>query len=174
MKKYIKGFMYTAFLIGISVLGFLFFTVSYSDSDDESDTETVVESYQNPNENMIISALDNDFEMIQSLIANGADPNFQNNEDGITALHYAAAHDNVRMIQFLLDNGANIDIASYNGETPLYSALDQNAERAVELLLQRGADPFLENNNGENCFQKATHNKRMNAILSQYNQKRKG
>ncbi|KAM3501021.1 hypothetical protein MY10362_005905 [Beauveria mimosiformis] len=45
---------------------------------------------------------------------------------GLTALHYAALMGSKRMTKFLLDRGANPNVVSEHGETPLHLALKRN------------------------------------------------
>lgn len=61
-------------------------------------------------------------EAIKSIVAMGVDVNAVN-EDGETAMHKAAFTGATNIVQFLADNGANIDARNSNGETPWSMAL---------------------------------------------------
>ncbi len=70
------------------------------------------------------------------------------NRPGWTALHYAAASGNAKVISRLLDESAYIDAESPNGTTPLMMAARGGKRDALLLLLDEGADPLLRNERG--------------------------
>ena len=61
--------------------------------------------------------------------------------DGMTALHWAAYHDDVEIAGLLLRAGANVKAANRYGVTPLSLACTNGNGAMVELLLKAGADP---------------------------------
>lgn len=70
------------------------------------------------------------------------------NRPGWTALHYAAASGNTKIISRLLDESAYIDAESPNSTTPLMMAARGGKRDALLLLLDEGADPLLRNERG--------------------------
>ncbi|KAK6507840.1 hypothetical protein TWF481_006262 [Arthrobotrys musiformis] len=105
--------------------------------------------------------------ILRLLIDNGCNISL-NNSDGTSLFSYAirrraylnpkAAHEdsplshriiqeNERVVQLLIDNGADIESKDENGKTPLSHAVCSNNEAAVRLLLERGADPNSEDSN---------------------------
>ena len=58
---------------------------------------------------------------------------------GFTPLHYAARAGNLAVVQFLIDNGADVHAENILGKTPLYSALERKRVRVAGLLRQYGA-----------------------------------
>jgi ankyrin repeat protein len=65
------------------------------------------------------------------------------NVRGETALHYAASRDDLDVIQYLLDNGADANTVSYEDRTPLHQALQAhlgNDPDIIRALLEKGAD----------------------------------
>lgn len=70
-------------------------------------------------------------------------------EDRHTALHYAARHGNLEMIELLLKSGAKVsDLGGKDGESPLHTAAWWNMVAATKLLIDKGADINLADNNG--------------------------
>jgi ankyrin repeat protein len=125
-----------------------------------------------------IAARENNLEVVQALVAGGADidrlnpsketpimlaslagatkivdfllsKDAQINQPGWTALLYAATNGHGDIVKLLLDNSAYIDSAAPNGTTPLMMAVRGGYVDTVRLLLDEGADPTLKNENGD-------------------------
>ncbi|MEK6832593.1 MAG: ankyrin repeat domain-containing protein [Nanoarchaeota archaeon] len=65
-------------------------------------------------------------ELVNILITNGADVNAVHSSNGYTPLHIAASHGHKDAVAMLLLAGANVNIKTYNGETPLDLAVKLN------------------------------------------------
>src|SRR5437868_7707687 len=82
-------------------------------------------------------------EVVQMLIAAGADPNapMMGARHSETPLHWAASSDDVEVAAALIDNGADIEAsgASIAGGTPLDDAVGYGCWRVARLLVERGA-----------------------------------
>ena len=61
--------------------------------------------------------------------------------DGMTALHWAAYHDDLGLIEELVQAGADVELPNRYGVTPLSLACTNANGAMVELLLHAGADP---------------------------------
>lgn len=99
-------------------------------------------------------------ELVQLLIAKGADVNAKNNE-GITALLAAVMANNIDAIKLLIDNGADITARDNNGLSALYYAVVANNTEAINLLIDKGADV-----NQKIVFGKEGDRKEENTLLS--------
>lgn len=93
-----------------------------------------------------------DYDLVDSLIKNGADVNIQDRDDK-TALHYAVSSygdiQNVnKMVMLLVESGANIDIQDSDGKTALHYAASSKDE-IVRLLLKEGADETIKDRSGK-------------------------
>lgn len=73
------------------------------------------------------------------LVKHKVNLNFQNPQTGNTALHLAVECRRPRIILFLLERGAAIDIANDQGLTPLQLAANMDNCEAISLLLQHCA-----------------------------------
>lgn len=95
----------------------------------------------NGDEHRVVDAAKNgDLVTVRSLIKSGANINLPE-EDGTTALAYAAHQNDLDMILDLLDANAEVNSTNDYGVTPLYLA-SANADAAlIEKLLQAGANP---------------------------------
>ena len=66
----------------------------------------------------------------------------------MTALHFAVEKGNKKMVERLLESGANVSAQTINGNTPLHSLLRAEQRDIVKLLLDKGADINVKNGNG--------------------------
>jgi len=92
------------------------------------------------------------------LLKAGADPNAAANHRKGRPLHYAAdgyvvspiydAKRQVRMLQCLLNAGADLGAIDKNGATALHRAVRTRCAAAVKFLLEAGTNPDLPNRNG--------------------------
>ncbi|MDE0088869.1 MAG: ankyrin repeat domain-containing protein [Candidatus Poribacteria bacterium] len=118
-------------------------------------------------------------EKVLSLLKLGADIDVRSSK-GKTALHCAAKAGFLKVINVLIENGANIDTIDNNGETPLYEAIRstiKNREKqcaALEALLIKGANPNVKNRRGLTPLQVAQQMRRADSeevveLLKKYN-----
>jgi uncharacterized protein len=73
-------------------------------------------------------------------------------DDGTTALHWAAYHDDLALIRRLLQAGASVNVANDYGATPLSEAAERADPEALRLLLEAGADVESPNADGQTAL----------------------
>ena len=93
---------------------------------------------------LMIAALRGNLDWCKRLVARGA----KVNHDGWSALHYAASGPNVEVIDYLLQQGANLEGRSPNGTTPLMMAARYGSEPNVDRLLAAKAEIRATNEQG--------------------------
>ncbi|XP_074793881.1 protein phosphatase 1 regulatory subunit 12C isoform X2 [Natator depressus] len=71
------------------------------------------------------------------------------NADGISALHQACIDENLEVVQFLVENGANVNQADNEGWTPLHVAASCGYKEIAQYLLAHGAQVAAVNSDGE-------------------------
>lgn len=87
------------------------------------------------------AAMQGDLEGVRALLAQKADVNAAQG-DGMTALHWAALKDDLKMMQMLVAAGANVKAATrIDSITPIVLAAKNGNAEIVEALLKAGADP---------------------------------
>jgi ankyrin repeat protein len=107
-------------------------------------------------------------EEIQRLLDLGADVNIHNYK-GKTALHVAAKAGFVRVMEVLVNNGADVNAVDDNGETPIFDVVRSTIKNttkkksAASFLLSRGADLSIENSKGETPIEIAKKGRREEA-----------
>ena len=85
--------------------------------------------------------------LIEALIRHGADVDAQ--YEGYTALHDAAENDFVLSIDALIEAGANMEVKTLAGDTPLSVAARACCAKSVLALLRKGAVANARNNEGK-------------------------
>jgi ankyrin repeat protein len=65
---------------------------------------------------------------------------------GLTALIFASREGDLESVTALLDAGADVNLATFGGWTPLLTAVNNRNYRIASLLLERGANPNTANN----------------------------
>ena len=105
-----------------------------------------------------------DIAEVKRLLDSGANPNAEDDE-GETALHWAAINGRLEIAKILLSAGADINAAdNYYGATALiYAARDRHAE-IVKLLLSTGTNPNVARDDGTTALMMAVFNKNVEIV----------
>lgn len=104
--------------------------------------------------NLADAAMNQDTVALQSLIADGADPNSRGQYD-TPALHWLVRYNDLDSARLLLREGADPNISSRYGVTPLSLAIANGNAPMVALLLDAGADANTREHNGQTVLQTA-------------------
>lgn len=97
---------------------------------------------------LLNSSYNNDFEMVKTAVANGADVNYHK-KNCCSPLGYAVINKNPTMAAYLLEQGADVNggFEKYTGasslETPLLIAIANDDLQNIGLLVKAGADVNL-------------------------------
>jgi len=94
------------------------------------------------------AAMQRDLQTVRDLLRHGADVNAPQN-DGMTALHWAALEDDAELAGMLVYAGAWLDVGTrLGGYTPLHLAARSGSRAALQALLAAGADPGVRTTSG--------------------------
>lgn len=86
---------------------------------------------------------------INDLLAKGA--SLAANDDGNTALFYAAQYGRMDAVLFLLKEGMDVDVRNRIGSTPLMGAAAKGHKEVARLLYDLGSDPYEKNATGSSA-----------------------
>lgn len=111
---------------------------------------------------LVDAASDADRPAALGLLADGADAR-EASEDGTTALHWAAYHDDVALARALLAAGADPNATNEYGSFPLAEAAAIGNAEMLALLLDAGADPESANADGETALMVLSRTNRVEA-----------
>ncbi len=161
MKSYIQYLLLSSLLIA---------SISSNIYPSDSDDETITEDVENENiySKFMHNVHNNNTESVRHLLDNELlDPDYINlpNQDGFSALHYAAYNQNPEMIELLLHQGnANPNVVDDEGNTPLHVIADSNNIAAARKLLEYGADPFMKNKQNQEPVDCAKYTNMINLL----------
>ncbi|XP_050530350.1 myotrophin-like [Daktulosphaira vitifoliae] len=82
-------------------------------------------------------------EQIQKFAKENSDWNVNNSTNGRTLLHKACDYGHLDIVEYLIQNGANIDKKDNFGITPLLCALWENHLKVAKYLIDNGATTTL-------------------------------
>ena len=90
-----------------------------------------------------------DLDVAKKLCENGADVNYKDPKQGVTALLLAVSLGDLDMAKILVEAKAKVNVADSKGNTPLMIASANDDTEMVTLLIDKGADV-----NAKNGFQR--------------------
>ncbi|GLH09593.1 Ankyrin repeat and KH domain-containing protein mask [Gryllus bimaculatus] len=92
------------------------------------------------------------YEALQSLLESGVDVNKDTDEDGASALYYAAQSGHTACVAELLRRGADANLKCKKGESPLHRSSAYGHVECVRVLLAAGADKAAKNDNNKTAL----------------------
>lgn len=78
--------------------------------------------------------------MVKILLQAGADPSVKSLYSQKSPLHYALEENYTEIVELLIENGADIALEDFNGETPIYGAIENKSYNLVKILIEKGTD----------------------------------
>jgi ankyrin repeat protein len=94
----------------------------------------------NDNEyNFVVAALKGDYQMVESLLNSGMNPNIIIDES-ITALAYAAQSGNLKICELLVSKGADVNLVPRLGKPAIVASVKSGHPEVFDFLVNKGAD----------------------------------
>jgi ankyrin repeat protein len=107
-----------------------------------------------------------DLETIKDLFKQGEASAQDIDDDGTTALHWAAINNRMSVCQYLIEQGALVDVKGGDLQaTPLHWACRNGLVYIAHLLINHGADPLRTDNQGFNALHLATHSSNVLLVI---------
>jgi len=86
-------------------------------------------------QNLYLAAFQEDLVTCNTFIANGADVNWRNvNDANKTLLHYMIEEGKQLVVEYLLQNSAELDVKDEKGNTPLHAAAEKMSIRNYPII----------------------------------------
>ncbi|CDS07446.1 hypothetical protein LRAMOSA01395 [Lichtheimia ramosa] len=79
----------------------------------------------------------------------------ERDDQGLSALHHACDRGYVKMIDLLVELGADVNIKSDEGETPMHYACISEQLEAAKQLIKYGCDTTVKDESGSTAFEQA-------------------
>ncbi|XP_036129341.1 2-5A-dependent ribonuclease [Molossus molossus] len=123
------------------------------------------EDRHTPSNHLLIKAVkEENRELVQQLLEEGADVNFQEETGGWSPLHNAVQNDSEDMVSLLLRYGADPGLRKRNGATPFIIAGIVGNVRLLQLFLSEGAGVDEHDRHGFTAFMEAAAYGRVGAL----------
>ena len=117
-------------------------------SADAKFTVEIPPNSENNSTDLWAAASTGDLQAIKRYIKEGRDVNALDKTFQISAMSWGALHGQTEVVQFLIENGADVNVKSGDGATPLHSAAFLGRTDVTKLLLENGADIKARSNDG--------------------------
>jgi ankyrin repeat protein len=92
----------------------------------------------------------------------------ENNPTKYSVLANAVGYNDLKMIDYLLQHGVDVNLANGDGTTPLMIAAQYGWDQVVQHLLEAGAKVDLENDNGDTALILANNTASVQALLAKH------
>ena len=113
---------------------------------------------------LLEAALQGHVKTLNFLLAHGVDVNYQDEQYGASALHAASQGGKEDIVKILLKRGADVNLKSKEGNTPLMAAAFNHHESVVKILLEAGAEVNTKNEADETALSLAREEKQEGII----------
>ncbi len=111
---------------------------------------------QKPARNVWEAVFIGDLKFVEKTITDGMDANAKNPVTGDPLLFTAALMGHTKVMTYLIEKGADINVRKEDGNTPLHAAAFLGHADAVELLLKNGVNINVRNHVGGSAMDNAT------------------
>jgi len=120
-------------------------------------------SQEKKNEEFLAAIRTKNLERANTLLKAGAEVDCKD-EEGNTALHYAASSGQLEFVELLIKNGIDPDLINNKIETALHKASEKGYADIIKFLINHGAAPNAKNKKGETPLHYATHKGKVDVI----------
>ena len=126
-----------------------------AEGEEEEEEETII----------AVASAGNAERLKELLAAAGADPDMRD-EEGRTALHFAAGYGELECITALVEAGADVNAKDSNSNTALHYAAGYGDVGAAKLLIEKGADLSVKNDEDKTAEEVAVLNEQEELVAA--------
>jgi len=121
-----------------------------------------------PQKDIFRAALDGDLARVEALVSGNSELVNAQNPSGMTPLHLAAWEGHAAVTEFLLQHGADPNVAEANGNTPLHFAASYGYTEIARLLLEHGAQVNARNKDGKTPLSRGRSRREVAELLKKH------
>jgi ankyrin repeat protein len=104
------------------------------------------------------------FEIVKSLVTNGANVNIEVPKFGLTPLHGATMNGDIKTVKFLIEHNAKLNAKDIKGGTPIFAACWIGKLSVVKYLVEKGAEIDITTNDGATVLHYASQSGNLDLV----------
>ena len=104
------------------------------------------------------------FEIVKSLVTNGANVNIEVPKFALTPLHGATMNGDIKTVKFLIEHNAKLNAKDIKGGTPIFAACWIGKLSVVKYLVEKGAEIDITTNDGATVLHYASQSGNLDLV----------
>ncbi len=110
------------------------------------------------------AANDGDLETVKKILSKPIHPDINDEDEGLTPLEWAADDGHLDVVEYLLQQGADLHHKDKEGRTSLMWAISGCNDNIIKLFIEKGVDVFAQTTKGESAITMAANRGQLNTV----------